>query len=178
MRFLVAAFWIAAAIGLATVPATAQSDKSSPPIYLYSERQAEFDQSVKEVLFPWNDATSPSDLGPIQANASWLKQHPDIYFYVDGYASTRGDLIYNLVLSKRRADFIRQQLIDAGIPESRILLAVGWGQLYPVCPEENEECWSKNRRVRLTYGHQEEPTSQASLSDPVPTSLRSPTHGR
>jgi|SRR5208282_3894457 len=178
MRFLVAVFWIAAAIGLTTVPATAQSDNSSPPIYLFSKPQAEFDQTVKEVLFPWNDAISPSDLGPVQANASWLKQHPDIYFYVDGYASSRGDLIYNLVLSQRRADYIKQKLIDAGIPESRILLAVGWGQLYPVCPEQNEECWSKNRRVRLIYGHQEQPASQASLSDRMPTSLRSPTRGR
>jgi outer membrane protein OmpA-like peptidoglycan-associated protein len=41
-----------------------------------------------------------------------------------------------------------------GVPENHILLAVGWGQLYPVCPEENEECWSKNRRVHLKYAHQ------------------------
>jgi peptidoglycan-associated lipoprotein len=154
MRFLIAAFWIAVAIGLTALPATAQSNNSSPDIYLYSRAQAEFDQSVQEVLFPWNDHDSPSDLSPVQANASWLKEHSDIYFYVDGYASTRGDLIYNLVLSQRRADFIKQKLIDSGIPENRILLAVGWGQLYPVCPDENDECWSKNRRVRLIYGHQ------------------------
>jgi outer membrane protein OmpA-like peptidoglycan-associated protein len=154
MKFLIAAFWIAVAVGLTDVPATAQSANSSPDIYLYSRAQAEFDQSVKEVLFPWNDHTAPDDMSPVQANASWLKEHSDIYFYVDGYASTRGDLIYNLALSQRRADYIRQQLIDSGVPENRILLAVGWGQLYPVCPEENDECWSKNRRVRLTYGHQ------------------------
>jgi|SRR4029077_10897633 outer membrane protein OmpA-like peptidoglycan-associated protein len=154
MRFPIVAFWIAMAVGLTAVCATAQSDNSSPPIYLYSKAQAEFDQSVKEVLFPWNDHQSLTEQSPLQANAQWLKEHPDIYFYVDGYASSRGELIYNLALSQRRADYIKQQLIASGVPENRILLAVGWGQLYPVCPELNEECWSKNRRVHLTYAHQ------------------------
>jgi outer membrane protein OmpA-like peptidoglycan-associated protein len=31
------------------------------------------------------------------------------------------------------------------------VLAVGWGQLYPVCPELTDECWSKNRLVRFLY---------------------------
>ena len=89
MKCLVAAFGIAVATMLTPVRATAQSDNSSP-IYLFSKVQAEFDQSVKEVLFPWNDHTSPTDQAPLQSNAQWLKEHPDIYFYVDGYASTRG----------------------------------------------------------------------------------------
>ena len=25
------------------------------------------------------------------------------------------------------------------------------GDLYPVCPETNDECWSKNRLVRFVY---------------------------
>jgi outer membrane protein OmpA-like peptidoglycan-associated protein len=151
MRFHAAALWIAIVAGLSTL-ATAQS--VNPPVYLFTDAQADFDRSVKPVLFPWNADDSPTEQGPLQANAQWLKEHPDIYFYVDGYASTRGELLYNLVLSQRRADYIRQQLIALGIPQNRILLAVGWGQLYPVCPEQNEECWSKNRRVTLTYGHQ------------------------
>jgi outer membrane protein OmpA-like peptidoglycan-associated protein len=38
-------------------------------------------------------------------NARWLKEHPNVRFYVDGYASARGEMIYNLMLSKRRADW-------------------------------------------------------------------------
>jgi outer membrane protein OmpA-like peptidoglycan-associated protein len=81
----------------------------------------------------------------------WLKDHPNDRFYVEGYASSRGDLIYNLALSQRRANWIKQTLISRGIPENRIVLAVGWGQLYPVCPELTDECWSKNRLVRFLY---------------------------
>jgi outer membrane protein OmpA-like peptidoglycan-associated protein len=154
MRFRAAAFCIAMAVGLTPLNATAQNDNSSSPIYLFSKAEAEFDQAVKEVLFPWNDHDTTTDQSALQENVQWLKEHPKIYFYVDGYASTRGELIYNLALSLRRANFIKQQLIASGIPEERILLAVGWGQLYPVCPEQNEECWSKNRRVRLKYAHE------------------------
>jgi outer membrane protein OmpA-like peptidoglycan-associated protein len=154
MKFPAAAFWIGITVGLTALNATAQNDNSSSPIYLFSKAESEFDQSVKEVLFPWNDNKSPTDQNALQDNVEWLKDHPNIYFYVDGYASTRGELIYNLALSQRRADFIKQQLIASGIPEERILLAVGWGQLYPVCPEQTEECWGKNRRVRLKYAHQ------------------------
>ena len=154
MRFLAAALCIAMAVGLTALNATAQNDNSSSPIYLFSKAETEFDQSVKEVLFPWNDHDTPTNQSALQENVQWLKDHPKIYFYVDGYASTRGELIYNLALSLRRANFIKQQLIALGIPEERILLAVGWGQLYSVCPEQNEECWSKNRRVRLKYAHE------------------------
>ena len=79
----------------------------------------------------------------------WLKDHPPRPLYIEGYASTRGeDIIYNLVLSAKRAKGVRQALVGMGIPENRIVLTTGWGQLYPVCPEKNDACWSKNRVAR------------------------------
>jgi outer membrane protein OmpA-like peptidoglycan-associated protein len=45
----------------------------------------------------------------------------------EGYSSSRGELIYNLVLSQRRADWVKQALVSGGIAENRIVAAVGWG---------------------------------------------------
>ena len=59
--------------------------------------------------------------------------------------------MFNLALSQRRADWVKQTLVSRGISESRIVLAVGWGQLYPVCAELNDQCWSRNRIVRFLY---------------------------
>jgi peptidoglycan-associated lipoprotein len=87
----------------------------------------------------------------LDENIQWLKDHPNVHFYVHGYASSRGEPIYNLNLSQRRADWVKQQLVSRGVSESRIRVAVGWGELYPVCPELNDECWSKNRLVRFVY---------------------------
>ena len=148
---------IAAVLLVVVVSAPAQSGTSAP-IYLYSApgaifgpEQAEFNKAMKEVLFPWNEHSALNDQSALQANVQWLKDHPNVRFYVNGYASSRGELIYNLVLSQKRADYIKETMIAMGLPESRIVMAVGWGQLYPVCPELNDECWSKNRRVRLEY---------------------------
>ena len=122
-----------------------------PRVILFGPEQEAFNQNVHEILFPWNEHDSPLNPNTLDENVQWLKDHPSDRFYIEGYASSRGDLGYNLDLSKRRADWVKQVLISKGIAENRMVLAVPWGQLYPVCPELNDECWSKNRVVRFVY---------------------------
>jgi hypothetical protein len=174
MRFLAAALWISMAVGLA-LNATAQ--QNSPPVYLYSKtesptsaqvaywvdywshppvmlygaEQEAFYERMQPIMFPWNDHDDPSNPGTLDGDVQWLKDHPNVRFYIEGYASSRGEEFYNLALSQRRADWVKQALISRGIPENRIKVAAGWGQNYPVCPDLNDECWSKNRLVRLQY---------------------------
>jgi len=122
-----------------------------PRVVLFGPEQEAFNQNVHEILFPWNDHDDPSNTNILDDNVQWLKDHANDRFYIEGYASSRGDLGYNLSLSKRRADWVKQTLISKGIAENRIVSVAGWGQLYPVCPELNDECWSKNRVVRFVY---------------------------
>jgi outer membrane protein OmpA-like peptidoglycan-associated protein len=122
-----------------------------PRVILFGPEQEAFNQNVHEILFPWNDHDDPSNTNILDENVQWLKDHANDRFYIEGYASSRGDLGYNLTLSKRRADWVKQTLISKGIAENRIVSVAGWGQLYPVCPELNDECWSKNRVVRFVY---------------------------
>jgi OmpA family len=124
---------------------------AQPRVALFGPEERAFNENLHEIMFPWNDHDEPSNPGTLDDNVRWLKEHPNDRFYIDGYASSRGTLIYNLALSQRRADWVKQTLISKGIAENRIVLAVGWGQLYPVCPETNDECWSKNRLVRFSY---------------------------
>jgi outer membrane protein OmpA-like peptidoglycan-associated protein len=125
---------------------------SRPRVNLFGPDEEAFNQNMQDILFPWNDHDDPSNPDALESNARWLKDHPDVFFYIDGYASSRGDdMIYNLRLAQRRAEWVRQALVSRGISESRIKIAAGWGQLYPTCPELNDECWSKNRIVRFVY---------------------------
>ena len=48
---------------------------------------------------------------------------PDIRVQLDGFADERGDADYNLGLSQKRVEFVREQLIAAGIEPSRIRIA-------------------------------------------------------
>jgi outer membrane protein OmpA-like peptidoglycan-associated protein len=122
-----------------------------PRVVLFGPEQEAFNQNVHEISFPWNDFDNPLNPNILDDNVQWLKNHASDRFYIEGYASSEGQLGYNLTLSRRRADWVKQTLISKGIPENRIVLAVPWGQLYPVYAEFNNECWSKNRLVRLVY---------------------------
>jgi hypothetical protein len=122
-----------------------------PRATLFGPAEEAFNQNMQPIMFKWDQSNDPTDPGALDSNVRWLKDHPDTRFFIDGYASSRGDLVYNLALSQRRADWIKQTLVSRGIAESRIVVTAGWGQLYPVCPELNDECWSKNRLVRFVY---------------------------
>ena len=47
--------------------------------------------------------TKVIDPAVLDRDAEWLKQHSDAHFWIQGYADIRGDILYNLVLSYRRA---------------------------------------------------------------------------
>jgi len=120
------------------------------PVIFGSEQDA-FQQSVHDVSFPLNVYDQPLDPSAVDADAQWLKDHASQRFYIEGYASSDGNLGYNLSLSRRRAEWVKQALISKGIAESRIVMATPWGQLYPTCAELDESCWSKNRLVHFVY---------------------------
>jgi len=106
-------------------------------------------QQVKAVYFPFNIYSRVVDPGTLQTNADWLKQNTASPLWIQGYADIRGDIFYNLVLSYRRAQFVKSKLVEAGVDASRIQFATGWGKLYPVCQATDESCYQQQRRVDI-----------------------------
>jgi len=103
-------------------------------------------QNVKEVYFPFNIYNRVVDPAVLEANSAWLKGTSD-KMWIQGYADPRGDIVYNLVLSYRRAQFVKSKFEKAGVDPSRIEYATGWGKLYQTCEAKDDECFQKNRRV-------------------------------
>jgi peptidoglycan-associated lipoprotein len=130
-----------AALSLAATSASAQS--------LFTSQTPEFSQNVKTVLFPFNVYKKAVNPDALNADADWLKQHPDAHFWIQGRADSRGDVVYNLALSYRRAQFVKSNLIKKGVNDSQIGFATGWGKLYPVCEQADDSCWQENRRVDI-----------------------------
>ena len=64
---------------------------------------------------------------------------------VEGHADSRGTNEYNLALGERRASATRDYLVSLGIATARIA-TVSKGKEQPLCSEENEACWQRNRR--------------------------------
>jgi peptidoglycan-associated lipoprotein len=126
------------------------------------------DQQLKDILFDFNrDSLRPEERQALQADADWLKAHPDVFVTIEGDADERGDIIYNLNLSDRRATVARDALVGMGISADRVVFATGWGKLYPVCTESDESCWSRNRRAHFQLWG-ESVQAQANLQTPVP----------
>jgi peptidoglycan-associated lipoprotein len=114
-----------------------------------SPQAQEFTQNVKEVYFPFNIYNRIVDPSVLNSDADWLKQHPDAHLWIQGYADVRGDIFYNLVLSYRRAQFVKSRLVKSGVNESQIGFATGWGKLYPVCQATDDSCYRKQRRADI-----------------------------
>jgi outer membrane protein OmpA-like peptidoglycan-associated protein len=133
-----ASLWLLAGVVLPASKLEAQAVQSS-----------EFSQNVKEVYFPFNVYSKVVDPTILDRDAGWLKQHSDAHFWVEGYADIRGDIFYNLVLSYRRAQFVKTSLMNRGVSDSQVGYATGWGKLYPVCGVHDDSCFQKNRRVDM-----------------------------
>jgi hypothetical protein len=124
---------------------------AAPPVILFGPEEDAFYKNMKDVMFLRNDYDAPINPSALDENVQWLKDHPGVRFFVDGYASITGNMVYNLALSQRRADWVKQTLVSRGISENRIVVAAGWGELYPACAEDTQECRNRNKLVRFIY---------------------------
>jgi outer membrane protein OmpA-like peptidoglycan-associated protein len=93
---------------------------SQPPTIVFGSDEEAFYQNIKIVLFPYNDHDEPANPSALESNIQWLKDHPNVRFYVDGYASSRGDWVYNLKLSQRRAEWVKQQLVSKALRKAAL----------------------------------------------------------
>jgi outer membrane protein OmpA-like peptidoglycan-associated protein len=138
-----ATFLISLSVLLLAQTALAQNSSAT------SAQNQDLMQAVKAVYFPFNIYSRVVDPGTLQTDADWLKQNTASPLWIQGYADIRGDIFYNLVLSYRRAQFVKSKLVQSGVDESRIQFATGWGKLYPVCQATDDSCYQQQRRVDI-----------------------------
>lgn len=79
--------------------------------------------------------------------ASTIATMPDIYVQLDGFADERGDADYNLELSQKRVEFVRDQLIQAGVSASNIDVTAHGES---VAQDQTEDSFALERRVSVT----------------------------
>jgi peptidoglycan-associated lipoprotein len=81
-------------------------------------------------------------------HADLLKQHEDYGVLIQGYTDQQGSASYNKQLGMKRAETVKAELINAGIPEHRIK-AVSLGEEGVLCADTSDICRHMNRRVHL-----------------------------
>jgi peptidoglycan-associated lipoprotein len=89
-----------------------------------------------------------SNKSELQAVAAWMTKNSSAKVSVEGNCDDRGTNEYNLALGDRRAKAVKDYLVSLGVLSSRIE-TISYGEEKPVCTEQSEECWAKNRRAHF-----------------------------
>lgn len=101
------------------------------------------------VTFEFNGDRLRPDAATILNDASEvLARYPEMLVEVAGHTDSIGGDAYNQTLSQRRAESVRQYLVNKGISAER-LTAVGYGESEPRATNDTEEGRELNRRVEL-----------------------------
>lgn len=109
----------------------------------------------EDVLFDFDKYNIKDEFKPIlKSVSSWMMKNPDAALSVEGHCDERGTNEYNLALGERRAKAVKDYLVSLGVSSAKIG-TISYGEEKSLCMEQNESCWSKNRRahfVVLTQG--------------------------
>ncbi len=167
-------------IGIGACAATPEPQETPPPIIVESQAEpeivrppvqpapviqqpvgptpgsiADFRENVGErVFFDLNQwRLDLVDQSILQRQAAWLQSYPQTRILVAGNCDERGTREYNLALGERRANIVKEYLVDIGIDPSRIE-TVSYGKERPIDGRSNEAGWQMNRNgfTQIIYG--------------------------
>ena len=104
--------------------------------------------TFEDVNFDFDKATlRPTAAAKIDKAVAYVKE-TEGEFELKGYADSIGSEAYNLKLSQRRADAVRNAMIKQGAPADRIT-AKGYGEASPAASNSTKAGRAQNRRVEL-----------------------------
>jgi outer membrane protein OmpA-like peptidoglycan-associated protein len=95
-----------------------------------------------------SDKLKVASLSQLDALILILNKYPGAKLTIEGHTDSVGKDAYNLTLSQKRSDSVKQYLLSKGIDESR-LTAIGFGETKPVATNNTALGKAKNRRVEL-----------------------------
>jgi OmpA-OmpF porin, OOP family len=100
------------------------------------------------VQFETNSAEiSAASLPEIKEVADFMAQFEQTALTVEGHTDDRGRAAYNKSLSQKRADAVRQTLINTYKLDAQRVKAIGYGEQSPVADNSTAEGRAANRRV-------------------------------
>ncbi len=104
----------------------------------------------EHVHFEYNCALVKGDenLRIAQNISTYLKNHPNVYLFIEGHCDKRGSAAYNFALGANRANALRTELIQDGISPDRIF-TTSYGREKPLFEEDGEEFHRLNRRAQF-----------------------------
>ena len=120
----------------ATAPAAAMAVMSSEATYA-------------DIYFDFKSTRLRADsVAVLQDKARTVKDGEGWIVIVQGYADHQGPAEYNKILAQRRAQSVKQFLVELGVPDTAVKV-VTVGQEGALCDDPGKECQQLNRRVHI-----------------------------
>lgn len=124
-------------------PQTLKVDEKGCPVPLAEEvsidLKVEFDTDKADIKSIYHD--------DIQKVADFLKGYPDTHAIIEGHTDSVGSEKYNISLSQRRAESVKQYLVQNYSIDPSRLEAKGYGESQTIADNETKEGRQMNRRV-------------------------------
>lgn len=134
------------AVPVAKVEENADAGMKMDPVGLRAQRSVYFDYK-SELLKTDYDAL-------LQAHGRFLAEHPNARVRVEGNADERGSAGYNNQLGLKRAENVRQRLLEQGAATAQVRVK-SLGEARPKLKGHDEESWAENRRADIVYEREE-----------------------
>ena len=108
---------------------------------------------LEDALFDYDKSTIRADTASalkedMSVIRGILAKDPNEKLRIEGHCDERGSEEYNLALGDKRADAVREFFATMGVPQAQ-LTVISYGKEKPVCTEQTEDCWQKNRRAHV-----------------------------
>ena len=113
-------------------------------------REAAEKAFVNEIIHFSFDSALLSDQAQqiLNSKADYLRVNSDVTVTVEGHCDARGTEAYNIALGEKRAESVKNFLVDLGISANR-LNTVSYGEERPIAMGQDEASWAKNRRAQF-----------------------------
>lgn len=108
---------------------------------------------LEDALFDYDKSTIRADAASalqddVGVIRGILAKDPNEKLRIEGHCDERGSDEYNLALGDKRAQAVAEFFQTMGISQAQ-LTVISYGKEKPVCGEQTEDCWQKNRRAHI-----------------------------
>jgi outer membrane protein OmpA-like peptidoglycan-associated protein len=104
---------------------------------------------IKGINFRRNSADIKASSFPLLKGAVQVfKEYPALRVEISGHTSNEGRREFNMKLSRKRAEAVKDYLVSAGIDEKRIG-TIGYGPDKPIADNNTHDGQEKNRRIEF-----------------------------
>jgi peptidoglycan-associated lipoprotein len=112
--------------------------------------EADFSASGGDRLFfaEGSDEVGGRGVRILRDKADWLRRHAKVFVRIEGHADDLGGDEINSALALKRAETVRDVLVEAGVPATRMHIAA-FGRENRISPCSLPSCAAQNRRAVL-----------------------------